>query len=83
MDDVAVTWDVKCIACLGPQGLALHYDIIAKGFEGRLCRMFDDESCVLCSACKVTQHQVLDLAKLISSRIFFYDFLEFLCLNKK
>lgn len=37
VNDGAVTWHVKWIACLGPQGLALHYGIIAEGFEGRLC----------------------------------------------
>lgn len=69
MDDGAVTWHIKCTACLGPQGLALHYGIIAEGFEGRLWRVFDNESWVLCSACKVTWRQVLDSAKLISSWI--------------
>lgn len=62
MNDVAVTWDIKYIAHSGTQGLALHYVVIAEGFEDRLCRVFDDESWVLCSSYKVAQHKVFDSA---------------------
>lgn len=61
ISDVAVTY-IKYIAHSGTQGLALHYVIIAEGFEGKLCRVFDNESWMLCSTYKVRQHQVFDSA---------------------
>lgn len=53
----------KIYCTLARQALFLHYVITAVIFEGRLlgmCRVFDNESWVLRSACKVTQHWVFD-----------------------
>jgi len=50
---------------LAKQALFLYYVVTAEVFEGRLlvmCRLFDNEGQVLCSACKVTQHNVFDAA---------------------